>query len=231
MTVYSQGFSEVEANRIARKKHKKEIDRAAKAIRDENRRGTTAWTDGSKFPDRTLNAQMEAQYVAAVTNRLFGKSMQNHPSITVLTHGDGSVSVGFSGEMDVNLTDQVFTELTRLQHERGETALNTQYRVSTEGMPKELLTKPKVSLESKSIPPALNNCSEPKAMAAAHGSGEAITGMDTVWRTDLRDGEKHAPYHHKYRYRKIELPWVYEQMGPCRTCKTNKGAYFNYATS
>lgn len=127
--------------------------------------------------------------------------------------------------------DQVFTELTRLQHERGETALNTQYRVSTEGMPKELLTKPKVSLESKSIPPALNNCSEPKAMAAAHGSGEAITGMDTVWRTDLRDGEKHAPYHHKYRYRKIELPWVYEQMGPCRTCKTNKGAYFNYATS
>ena len=128
-------------------------------------------------------------------------------------------------------SDQVFTELTRLQHERGETALNTQYRVSTEGMPKELLTKPKVSLESKSIPPALNNCSEPKAMAAAHGSGEAITGMDTVWRTDLRDGEKHAPYHHKYRYRKIELPWVYEQMGPCRTCKTNKGAYFNYATS
>lgn len=66
-------------------------------------------------------------------------------------------------------------------------------------------------------------------MAAAHGSKQGITGMDTVCRLKPRPGDPHVDYYKNYR--KSGLPWVYEQMGPCKTCKTNKGSYYKYATS
>ena len=66
-------YTEAQAKILVRKKHKREIKAAANAIVEENRRGVTVWENENEFPARTLNAQMEAQYVTAVMNNVYKK--------------------------------------------------------------------------------------------------------------------------------------------------------------
>lgn len=188
---------------------------------EENRRGVTVWENENEFPACTLNAQMEAQYVTAVMNNVYKKDTLGHPSITVLIHKDGSVSVGFSGKVNEDLSKQVADKLSQLQKRKGKTALNKKYYVSTLEIPREQLD----DVRKKDIRnvPALNNCGEPKAMAVAHSNPSEITGIDTVWR-----GFEPIP-HKTDEYKDPRLIYVYPQMTACDQCKNNVTNYFEYA--
>ena len=227
-----KGYSEKKAKKLAKKNHKDEIRTAANAIVEENRRGSV-WKDGSQFPDRTLNAQMEAQYVAAVMNRLeyYGKiEPKMYGAVTVLTHSDGSVSVGFSTEHleayaeNTNVAYVLHKELIRLNNERHAQGVNysKEYAVSGIGMPLNRLDNcPGAALQ-------LNRCAEPKAMETAHSNKYAITGGDTVWRGG--PNEKGEIPHSTDEFRDPRLIYVYAQMEPCTQCQHNVTNYYEYAT-
>lgn len=226
-----KGYSE-KSKKLAKKNHKDEIRTAANAIVEENRRGSV-WKDGSQFPDRTLNAQMEAQYVAAVMNRLeyYGKiEPKMYGAVTVLTHSDGSVSVGFSTEHleayaeNTNVAYVLHKELIRLNNERHAQGVNysKEYAVSGIGMPLNRLDNcPGAALQ-------LNRCAEPKAMETAHSNKYAITGGDTVWRGG--PNEKGEIPHSTDEFRDPRLIYVYAQMEPCTQCQHNVTNYYEYAT-
>ena len=219
-----EGYSEETAKELVKQK-RKEIKKAANAIAAENRH-STVWNDGTKFPDRTLNAQMEAQYVAAVMNCLErdGKiDSKKYGSVTVLTHADGSVSVGFSGHINSKVSTIVNDELSRLNNLRASEGVeySKKYTVSSEGIPKHMLYD--INQKETVSAPTLNRCGEPKAMAVARQNSSSITGIDVVWR-----GESGAKYITK-KYRDNRLLYVYPQMEPCKQCKRNVSNYYAYA--
>lgn len=53
----------------------------------------------NKYPSRTAYAQSECQKVVDVANSL---GYPNHPVVSVFTHEDGTVSVGFSGKSNTS---------------------------------------------------------------------------------------------------------------------------------
>lgn len=151
-------------------------------------------------------------------------------AVTVLTHSDGSVSVGFSTEHleayaeNTNVAYVLHKELIRLNNERHAQGVNysKEYAVSGIGMPLNRLDNcPGAALQ-------LNRCAEPKAMETAHSNKYAITGGDTVWRGG--PNEKGEIPHSTDEFRDPRLIYVYAQMEPCTQCQHNVTNYYEYAT-
>lgn len=205
----------------ARKMAKKEAYEAAKIIYAENRNPNilpATEANNSQYPPRTANAQMEAQYVAAVAEQVFcnaygdKKGAGMYPSITVFTHEDGTVSVGFSGNVDAKKYD--FEHDAKLLQE----ALNARIGTSYGNTNYIVASKPVAGVIYE--PPGgcpRGVCSEPKAAAAAASKKtySLITGMDTVWHGAWQMKEEY-----KYSGTDIieNLPIYFERMDPCKTC-------------
>ena len=188
------------------------------------------------FRSRTRNAQMEAQYVAAVMNRLVYEGKLDggeHPAVSTLIHEDGSVSVVFSGrESDPNSAKILAVRLKELNQQHVTLGgFEVDYRVSGDLMrPDPKLNLPKDSNGNTiGTAPGRGRCAEAKAMVAARGSDSGITGMDTVWRGD-QSSESYSPYASGDKYKIPGLIYVYGQMDPCVTCQQNTDAYYKFAS-
>nr|MCR4803170.1 hypothetical protein [Lachnospiraceae bacterium] len=165
----------------------------------------------NSYPPRTEEARREAQKVArAMEGVVPGK---DHPSITVFTHQDGTVSVGLSGKTG---TEKMKNNCNKLNEVLGE-----KYNVSPDTMPTDNLIQ---------VGCPVGNCSEPKAVNAAHSNSSPITGYDTVWR-----GKGNMPEKYQYTGQNTggKVEGIYEQMNPCETCaeQNNIKEYMNYANS
>ena len=165
----------------------------------------------NSYPPRTEEARREAQKVArAMEGVVSGK---DHPSITVFTHQDGTVSVGLSGKPG---TEKMKNNCNKLNEVLGE-----KYNVSPDTMPTDNLIQ---------VGCPVGNCSESKAVNAAHSNSSPITEYDTVWR-----GKGNMPEKYQYTGQNTggKVEGIYEQMNPCETCAepNNIKEYMNYANS
>lgn len=164
-------------------------------------------------PPRTAEAQGEAKKVVDTMNTMCGPGSRS--VVSVLTHADGTVSVGFSGKQ--NAKNEKFAK--DLQRKLNGGKDHGKYRVSVEPVPG-------VTRAGNGNEP--NVCAEPHAASAAHGHDSPITGTDTRWRG--REGENDHPY---TGTNADGAPVDAAQMNPCDTCgdATNASLYNDHANS
>ena len=164
-------------------------------------------------PPRTAEAQKECQHVIDTMARM-GLSSEKRKVVDVLTHDDGTVSVGIS---------MANTDRNAVAAEQVGAALNKglgtpKYRVATESMP---------TGDLKEIPGGNKpgDCAEPHSAKAAHGHDSPINGGDTRWRGS---GENPHPFTGSNA---DGAPVHPSQMNPCATCADpdNSAAYGKYA--
>jgi len=143
-----------------------------------------------------------------------GLSTDKRQAVSVLTHADGTVSVGISGGNSRGNADVA---------QRVETQLNNglpepKYRVANESMPTGDLHQ----VPGGNRP---GDCAEPHAAQAAHGHDSPITGGDTRWRGS---GENPHPFTGSNA---DGAPVHPSQMDPCPTCADphNSSTYGNHA--
>lgn len=174
--------------------------------------------DGDGWPPpRTKEATDESKHVADTADKVLGK--KKSPVVDVLTHEDGTVSVGISGKPgDPGTVDRA---------QRLENALN-------KGVDKNEFPNGKYKVSGDSTVPGVEtipggnpagNCAEPKAATAAKDNPSPITGHDTRWRSD-------APNPYPFGGPNAEgQPVSPQQMGPCKTCAdpANNNAYGDHA--
>ncbi len=167
-----------------------------------------------KYPERTPEAQEEAQRVVDVGNAIkaFDESQNpdQHPTTMVFVHEDGTVSVGISGSPTGSKGLSEYSQT--LQDALNESAGYDKYNVSPT-VDDALFGK--LNYESGGAPVGV--CAEPKAATAAHYNDSPITGMDVRYYSN--EGN---PY---------PLPNATSpnQMASCPTCERNEGVYMNYA--
>lgn len=135
--------------------------------------------------------------------------------ISVYTHADGTVSVGFSGESGQweNFKNQLQIEL--------DSYAKNKYIVSN------VVAADLLDNMTKGVPDKGNKkgvCAVPKAATAAHDNPSPITGMDTRHRLVV-SGE-YATNPHPYTG---EGKTSNSQMDPCNTCKLYEKEYMEYA--
>ncbi|MBQ5473302.1 MAG: RHS repeat-associated core domain-containing protein, partial [Lachnospiraceae bacterium] len=172
------------------------------------------------YPTRTTEAQAECQIVVDVVNNKIipGEKNRNNSVISVFTHEDNTVSVGFSGASDSNRS-KAFA--SKLQSELDKIAVG-KYSVSS-GISDTL--QKRMESTSKGVPGnAIGDCAEPKAATAAHENKSPITGMDT--RNRLVEKGTYADNPHPYTGNDGVSK---SQMDPCDTCKAYEREYMQYA--
>jgi RHS repeat-associated protein len=167
-------------------------------------------------PPRTAKARKECQKVIDVMGRMdksIGRGRLR--TVDVLTHADGTVSVGLSAsDSDKNRTDAA-----RLQNALNGEGQSDKYRVRVNSNVPNI-----VKAEGGNDP---GQCAEPHSAEAAHGHDSPVDGQDTRWR-----GKDPNP--HPYKGSNADgAPVEPSQMDPCPTCKhpPNAEEYGNYANS
>ena len=193
----------------------------------------------NKFPERTPEAQAEAQRVVNVGNALkaFGdydpdsgvplneiSINTGSPVVAVFLHEDGTVSVGISGAARGNKTNNEYAR--QLENALNESAGEKKYTVSSivDG---ELIDMILENESSKRYPkagqkvPSIGVCAEPKAASAAHGNDKPIVGFDVRYYDGNGEGNKYI----------LEGANSPNQMAPCDRCKVNEEVYMNYANN
>ncbi|WKB53295.1 RHS repeat-associated core domain-containing protein [Eleftheria terrae] len=166
------------------------------------------------YPPRTAEAQAECQAVIATMDKMTGKKTRS--VVSVMTHEDGTVSVGFSGASSEK--NRKFAEDLQKNLNKGHKP--PKYRVAPESMPTG-------SLKEVATGNAVGACAEPSVVNAAHGHPSPINGMDTRWR-----GAGDNP--HPYTGTNADgAPVAPSQMDPCDTCgdPDNIREYMNHANS
>ncbi|MGK5507072.1 hypothetical protein ACSNN5_03025 [Brevibacillus formosus] len=163
----------------------------------------------ASYPSRTPEATAEAQNVVGELNKILGDGKRApNPAVSVITHEDGTVSVGFSGEASPKNIETARQLENALNKKYGD-----KYTVKAEPMPTE-------NLKIVQGGNAVGTCAESKVANAAHDNPSKITGMDTVWRSS----KKENPY-----------PYAEDsnQMNPCLTCSHNINIeeYMKYANA
>jgi len=163
----------------------------------------------SSYPTRTSEATAEAQNVVDELKNILGDGRRApNPAVSVITHKDGTVSVGFSGEASPKNIETARQLQNALNKKYGD-----KYTVKAEPMPTEKLKIVKGGND-------VGTCAESKVVNAAHNNPSEITGMDTVWRSS----KKENPY-----------PYAEDsnQMNPCLTCSHNINIeeYMKYANA
>jgi RHS repeat-associated protein len=154
-----------------------------------------------EYPPRTPEARAEAQHVVDTMSAM-GLSSEKRKAVSVLTHEDGTVSVGISGKdtpKNREVADRVAAKLN-------EGCDPPKYRVAPNGNegPSGIKQQPGGNKSG--------DCAEPSAAAAAHGHDSPVTGMDTRWRGD---GENPHPFTGS---NSDGAPAHPSQMDPCPTC-------------
>jgi len=183
------------------------------------------------YPPRTETARNEAKNVVSAANEI--SSPKKRKVVTVLTHEDGTVSVGVSGKPGKKSDQFAHTLQKKLndKHKQDvsrETGLKQKdvpdkYRVSGDSMPTTNLVEGK----DGNIPGV---CGEPKAVDASNGHDSPVTGSDTRWRGD---GDNPYPYTGDNLPNNDGSPSSVEpsQMDPCPTCghPNNVKEYMDHA--
>lgn len=154
---------------------------------------------------RTKAADEAGQNVINVMDGLI--SSQKSPVVQILTHEDGTVSVGISGNINVAATaDRIATLQAALDKEFGA----GKYKVGTTTLDETNGVAKAVDTDGNKIGNAPGVCAEPKACAAAGQNQSPITGSATLWR-----GKGPNPYEHTGPNASNLSP---NQMDPCPTC-------------
>lgn len=163
-------------------------------------------------PPRTAQAQSEAQKVVDTMEGL-GMSKKENKVVDVLTHENGTVSVGLSGEGSPRQQERA----QKVQDALNNGDPNGPYRVTTDN------TVPGIQqVEGGNAPGA---CAEPSAASAARDNPSPVTGNDTRWR-----GKGDNP--HPFTGENADgAPTAPNQMDPCNTCgdPQNSNAYGEHA--
>ncbi|MGE7129343.1 pre-toxin TG domain-containing protein [Lysinibacillus xylanilyticus] len=163
----------------------------------------------TSYPPRTSEATAKAQNVVGELNNILGDGKRApNPVVSVITHKNGTVSVGFSGEASPKNIETARQLQNALNKKYGD-----KYTVKAEPMPTEKLD----TIEGGN---RVGNCAESKVVNAAHDNPSKITGMDTVWRSS----KKENPYPYAENS---------NQMNPCLTCSDIKNIeeYMKYANA
>ena len=170
----------------------------------------------NKYPERTPDAQAEAQKVIDARNEIVasGESTVSARAAAVFTHEDGTVSVGVSGSPNGRGGLVDFAET--LQDTLNEDAGYDKYTVSGI-VDKELYSQIEVPPQGGGCPRGV--CAEPKAATAAHYNDSPITGMDVRYFDETSN---------PYPLINANSP---NQMEFCNTCKSNEEVIMNYANN
>lgn len=163
----------------------------------------------ASYPPRTPEATAKAQNVVGELNNILGDGKRApNPVVSVITHKNGTVSVGFSGEASPKNIETARQLQNVLNKKYGD-----KYTVKAEPMPTDKLD----TIEGGN---RVGNCAESKVVNAAHDNPSEITGMDTVWRSS----KKENPYPYAENS---------NQMNPCLTCSDLKNIeeYMKYANA
>jgi len=129
----------------------------------------------ASYPPRTPEATAKAQNVVGELNNILGDGKRApNPVVSVITHKNGTVSVGFSGEASPKNIETARQLQNVLNKKYGD-----KYTVKAEPMPTDKLD----TIEGGN---RVGNCAESKVVNAAHDNPSEITGMDTVWRSRLK---------------------------------------------
>ncbi|WP_414853398.1 hypothetical protein [Brevibacillus sp. IT-7CA2] len=184
-------------------------DREERERREQEQRDSEGKGNVASYPSRTPEATAEAQNVVGELNKILGDGKRApNPVVSVITHEDGTVSVGISGEASPKNIETARQLQNALNKKYGD-----KYTVKAEPMPTEKLD----TIEGSNT---AGTCAESKVVNAAHDNPSKITGMDTVWRSS-----------------KKENPYPYaegsNQMNPCLTCSDIKNIeeYMKYANA
>ena len=171
------------------------------------------------YPPRTDYAQEECRIVVEAANSVKKKSDRSNPVISIFTHQNGTVSVGFSGENGTANTEKFAKKL----QDKLDTYTPGKYNVAG------TTDKTLMNMLSNGVPEGGNKlgvCAEPKAATAAHYNQSPITGMDTRHRLVESGVYTDNPYPYTGRDQ-IDL----SQMDPCKTCEVYEKEYMEYANS
>lgn len=163
-------------------------------------------------PPRTAEAQRECQKVVDTMQKLNMPKKYNK-AVDVLTHENGTVSVGLSGEPSPENQQRA----RDVQNGLNNGDPNGRYRVSA--------GNDVAGIEKKEGGSDAGLCAEPSAATAAHGNPSPITGHDTRWR-----GRGENP--HPFTGQNADgAPAGPSQMNPCNTCADpqNSNAYGDHA--
>jgi hypothetical protein len=168
------------------------------------------------YPPRTDKAIQESKHVATEMDKVI--SPKKNKSTSVLTHEDGSVSVGISGQNSQKTAHQA----RKLEEQLNKDLDTPKYKVSGESMPDDNLRK---APDGNRV----GDCSEPKAANAAHDNPSPIDGFDSRWR-----GKEPNPENRRYTGKNDGTTSVDKnQMDPCPTCADPQNAkeYMDYANN
>ncbi|EPY05637.1 hypothetical protein PAALTS15_18953 [Paenibacillus alvei TS-15] len=120
----------------------------------------------SSYPPRTRKTSAEAQNVVGELNNILGDGKRApNPVVSVITHRDGTVSVGISGEASPKNIETARQLQNALNKKYGD-----KYTVKAEPMPTENL----YTIEGSNT---AGTCAESKVVNAAHDNPSKITGM------------------------------------------------------
>lgn len=159
---------------------------------------------------RTLEADEAGLLVIQMMSKIQIASDKS-PSVTVLLHKNKTVSVGLSGNIKNEKTQE---NIRKLQE-----ALDKQYGVGKYRVGFETMG------ENNGLVPVTNSnavgmCGEPKCSTVAKENPSPIIGFAIIWR-----GKKENPYPLEAEDAK---KFKTNQMKMCATCKANKTVYENY---
>ncbi len=186
----------------------------------------------NKFPERTPEAQAEAQRAVNVGNALKAFSdydpdseFENRSQATaVFLHEGGDVSVGISGEARGNRINNEYAK--QLENALNESAGEKRYTVSSITDDDLMMDIAQAERNAK-FPKAGQNvprrgdCAEPKAASAAHQNDNPIIGFDVRHYNGNGDGNR-------YPLENADSP---NQMRVCDRCGINEEVYMNYANN
>ncbi len=193
----------------------------------------------NKFPERTPEAQAEAQRVVNVGNALkaFGdydpdsgvplneiSINTGSPVVAVFLHEDGTVSVGISGKAGGSKGNNEYAR--QLENALNESAGEKKYVVSS--IVNDELREMIIENESNRKFPKVGQdvpdrgaCAEPKAASAAHENDKTIIGFDVRHYNGNGEGNRYP----------LEGAASPNQMRPCDRCKVNEEVYMSYASN
>ncbi|MFB9240538.1 PAAR domain-containing protein [Massilia antarctica] len=175
----------------------------------------------SVFDMRTPEAEAIAIEVANVMDEVqFGKGSSK--ALQVLTHEDGTVSVGVSGNLKAgDLTGKI----TRLQKTLDDKYGEGIYKVGKTTLDENHNVTQARNEAGDLISNSPGMCAEPKAAAVAADNPSPITGSATIWR-----GKGPNPHPYTNKTGKIVTD---RQMDPCPTCsvQANRQIYHSTAIS
>lgn len=191
--------------RVAESRYDAETQRQADRARDR-------MTDPTRGEAAAAEVrQRRADNREAGVTREEGRLPRTKPgSTTVITHEDGSVSVGFSGGKNRNQSDAIVGEANR--RHPPEPGADPTYRGNDRPVDNDGL------VDAGRPHPTPGNCSEPDAGQAAGRHDSDPNGFQTVWAGD--------PARNNYSPEGHTLPGQpHQTMHPCATCQANAGSY------